>query len=224
MAVEQPTERELTEAILARAMRNVHTSMPGVIKSYESLRQVAEVELSVHLQKADGEFARVDALDEVPILFDRGGGFAQTFPLAAGDHVLVTFMEEDPSNWYFRGETAEPEMRRRFGMYAFAKPCMAPLKDLLLPTQYNSDGPQMSDEFGFGQRWTGSVVEIGNLLTMPVFGEFVAMATKTNANLAALLTLLQTWVVVPNDGGQALKTAAGLISIPSVASSDVKVT
>ena len=52
--------------------------------------------------------------------------------------------------------------------------------------------------------------------------EFVALADKTDTELGKILSLLQTWTTVPNDGGAALKIAALAVSLDSVAASKVK--
>ncbi len=50
----------------------------------------------------------------------------------------------------------------------------------------------------------------------------VALAAKVDANFSALLGLLQTWTVVPNDGGAALKAQALTVTLSSVAATKVK--
>ena len=49
--------------------------------------------------------------------------------------------------------------------------------------------------------------------------QLVALASAVDANFDALLNLLQNWLVVANDGGLALQTAANLVTLPSVAAS-----
>lgn len=53
--------------------------------------------------------------------------------------------------------------------------------------------------------------------------DYVALSAKVDANFAALKAMFDSWVVVPNDGGGALKTLSGSLSLPTVAGTKVKV-
>lgn len=53
--------------------------------------------------------------------------------------------------------------------------------------------------------------------------QYAALANKVDANFAELKQMFASWVVAPNDGGGALKTLSGSLSLPSVASSKVRV-
>lgn len=47
--------------------------------------------------------------------------------------------------------------------------------------------------------------------------QLVALAAAVDTNFSALLNLLQSWAVAPNDGGLALQVAANLVTLSSVA-------
>lgn len=53
--------------------------------------------------------------------------------------------------------------------------------------------------------------------------QYAALANLVNANFAAIKNMFDSWVVVPNDGGAALKTLSGSLDLPTVASAKIKV-
>lgn len=124
--VEQPSWTEIFQAAQARYSSTVHTSMPGTIVDYDEATQLATIQLGVQAQDgaSEGEkFATIPPLTGVPIDWPAGGGYAITMPLAAGDPVLVSFSESDPSAWRQTAEPSPPRNYRRHGLYAFATPC-----------------------------------------------------------------------------------------------------
>jgi len=196
---------------MERRLRSVHTSVPGIVQSYDSTLQTVSVRPVVKFQKPDGTYADPPILDEVPIAWAGAGDFAITYPLAKGDGCLVLFSEEDPAGWFFGGDVEEPEIQKRFGWYAVAIPMQSrALVNPMLPTQIDSDAVVISKSPG---------------VPPP---DYVALATKVDLLWTTLDTVLRTaWVVVPTDGGAALKVAyAAAFPVPptSVAASNLKVT
>lgn len=53
--------------------------------------------------------------------------------------------------------------------------------------------------------------------------DFAALSAKVDANFAAIKQMFDTWVTVPNDGGAALKTLSGSLTLPTTASTKIKV-
>ncbi len=92
--------------------RDLHTSMPGIIKSFDPAKQTATVQPAIKRI-----FAGQDAVDlplcvDVPVIFPAGGAVVLTFPVAAGDECLLFFAERSIDNWWDRGGTQLPSEYR----------------------------------------------------------------------------------------------------------------
>ena len=71
---------------------NLHTALPAKVVSFNQEKQTVTLAIQIKMQLADGTGADIPPLVDVPVSFPRGGGFAVTFPLKAGDdcHFLRT--------------------------------------------------------------------------------------------------------------------------------------
>lgn len=105
------TPDEAFRAQLDGVLKNLHTCMPGTIVSFDAARQTCEVQPSVQ-RVFEGVATNLPLLVDCPVVFPQGGGFALTFPLAAGDEVLVTFAERSIDNWYQAGGQKPPNEYR----------------------------------------------------------------------------------------------------------------
>ena len=76
-------------------LKQVHTSLPGVVVEYDPATRRARVQPAVDLMKTDGTSMPKPILLDVPVLFLTGGGFTLSVPLVAGDPVKLLFAERD---------------------------------------------------------------------------------------------------------------------------------
>lgn len=129
-----PLEPDLTEVldeVLESWALDLHTAIPGKIKSYDAAKQTAEVIVQVRTQtpKEDGSLQAEEApvLPNVPVQWPRGGGYALHFPLAPGDFVLLVFSEAAIGHWRETGQLSDPgDLRRHSISYPVAIPGIAP--------------------------------------------------------------------------------------------------
>ena len=116
MSDRSPTFAQAFARVLERAFADVHTAMPGEIVSYDAAQQVADVRplLRARVRLEDGSFEQLElpVLPAVPIAFAGGGGFRETFPLAAGDGVLLVFAEAELESWQVKGGVQDGTARR----------------------------------------------------------------------------------------------------------------
>jgi Phage protein Gp138 N-terminal domain len=122
---------ELIDDAIASRLLDVHTALPGTIKSYDAAKQTADVIPQVRsaAPKQDGSTVAetVPVIPNVPVQWPRGGGMALHFPLAPGDHVLLVFNEAAIGHWRETGEVADPgDLRRHTFGYPVAIPGIAP--------------------------------------------------------------------------------------------------
>lgn len=89
-------------------VKDLHTSAPGIIKSYDPATQTATVQAAIkRVFVGDGAVALPLCVD-VPVYFPGGGGFVHTFPVKPGDECLMVFAERCIDNWWDRGGVQEP--------------------------------------------------------------------------------------------------------------------
>lgn len=99
--------------------KNLHTSLPGIIVSFEPSTQLASIQPAIRrVFKTREESVDIltptdlPVLINVPIVFPRGGGFSLTFPVAVGDECLLVFCERAIDNWHQFGGVRTPISKR----------------------------------------------------------------------------------------------------------------
>lgn len=121
--------------VLRRAMRaqraDIHTMLPGKIKSWDATANVADIELQidqrVYLDDDDavfvGSYEQLPILPAVPIVWPRTGSYVLTMPLSAGDGVMVVFSEASIGEYRTTGQRSQPADDRRHSIgYPVAVP------------------------------------------------------------------------------------------------------
>lgn len=89
----------------------LHTALPGIIEDIDFEKQTVSVQPAIQgvLVKtaADGTISyqnvNLPLLKDVPVFFPRGGDYAITFPIKAGDECLVVFAERCIDSWWANG-------------------------------------------------------------------------------------------------------------------------
>ena len=91
------------ETVVQAGIRNynksLHTAAPGTIDAFDPVTQFARVSLAIKTLLVNGEEVAVPELVDVPVSFDRGGGFTVTRPVRRGDECLVVFCERSIDRW-----------------------------------------------------------------------------------------------------------------------------
>lgn len=105
------------------ALLDVHTALPGRVRSYDAATQTADVTLGARrvVPAADEDTTEDTAEDlpvlvAVPVVWPRGGGYRLHAPLAAGDGVLVIFPEASIDRWLDSGDASDPALPTRHGI------------------------------------------------------------------------------------------------------------
>lgn len=117
-----PSTPEAFRRVLEADRGEIHTALPGRVRSYDANAQTAEIVLEVRQVRPGADDDDPDDVGEypilpsVPVLCLRGGGFFAHFPLAEGDKVLVLFSESDLNEWRRTGRTADPGIATRHGL------------------------------------------------------------------------------------------------------------
>jgi hypothetical protein len=100
-------------------LKDLHTSMPGIIESFDADTQLASIQPAIRrifiTRDGDTEIltpSDLPILINVPVIFPRGGGFSLTFPVKKGDECLLNFCERSIDNWHETGKVKKPGARR----------------------------------------------------------------------------------------------------------------
>ena len=190
------TLAEIIRANNAALRAGLHTSMPGVIQSYDPVTKTADVLPAIKTPLyepetgAEGEAEELPVIPNVPVSFPRGGGWHLSFPLSAGDHVTLVFSEAATGQWRASGEVSEPgDVRRHSLGYPTAFLGAAPDDAILLDDVAGNPITEGKLVLGKDGDPTQSIrigptgIEVGGALPMPL-----AMGPDTVAVLNAIVT------------------------------------
>lgn len=190
------TLAEVFKANNSALRAGLHTSMPGVIRSYDPETKTADIQpvLKVPIYEPEtgdpGEAEELPVIPNVPVSFPRGGGWHLSWPMEVGDHVTLVFSEAATGQWRTTGELSEPaDVRRHCLGYPTAFPGAHPDDDVLLdddPLNVITSGKLVLGKDGDPTqsiRIGPSGIEIGGLLPVPL-----AMGPGSVAALNAIVT------------------------------------
>ena len=122
MPTTKPTPHENLLSGIRGQIARVHTSLPGKVVSYDSATQTCTVTCAVDFKYAhpdSGEPVSYSppAIANVPVAFPGAGDWSMTWPLTAGDDVLLVFAERGLDEWKSHGGGGhQPTDVRRFDL------------------------------------------------------------------------------------------------------------
>lgn len=102
-----------TYEMVRRMMLQVHTCIPGIIRTFDPASQTCSVSpaIKMRIKRPDGTFAfeELPIIVNAPLVFPNAGGFYITLPVQAGDNCLLLFSERALDNWHDLGGVQPPE-------------------------------------------------------------------------------------------------------------------
>lgn len=214
----QPSDVEIIRTAIRNRLADVRTSIPAIVKSYDAAKQTCTCELATRIPTSEGNPEEFPPLEDVPVKWQRGGGYFCTMPLAAGDAGLLVFCEADFSAWRETGEVSDATQERRHGMYAYFLPGGCASGDEIADA--SATALVIGKDGGPVMKIDGGGIELGAAAS-----QYVALSNLVTAQLNTLKSAISEAAVVPMDGGAAFKAniMAALGSWPaSVAASKVK--
>lgn len=130
-------------------MAQVWTALPGIVQSADLGTQTLSVQPSIQGAVSDEQgnvqYVNLPLLVDVPIVWPRGGGFACTLPISAGDEVLVVFASRCIDAWWQSGGIGQPaELRMHDLSDGFAIP--APTSQPKRLSSVQGDGIELRNE------------------------------------------------------------------------------
>jgi len=188
------------------------------VTSYDRTTQRAEVQPVNRAYYGDEETGEYrdwsGVLFDVPVVMPSFGQWVITADLVAGDYVLCIVSTRSIDEWKVNGGTGIDAQDERLCMLddAVAIPGLWPNADALSSDVARADELVLSRRDGSTQLRitdgevivTAASVKLGS----PAASELVALSSKVDTYITLLDTVLKAgWVVVPADGGAALKAA-----------------
>lgn len=115
------------------ALAGLWVSLPCIVESYDQDKVTVTVQPTIQLPigQPDGSVKLMDLplLQDVPVMFPRGGGCTMTFPVKAGDECLVVFASRCIDAWWQSGGIQPPMENRKHDLsdgFAFFGPQSQP--------------------------------------------------------------------------------------------------
>lgn len=109
----QYTLDDLISRYIDNSLIDTHTALPGVIDSFDPETQIAKVQPLIKRVLIDNIEKDLPVLINVPVVFQRAGGFNITFPVQQGDECLILFSERAIDTWLQSGGIQKPLDRRK---------------------------------------------------------------------------------------------------------------
>jgi len=201
-------------AHIESSRNEIHTSMPGIIKSFDAANQTASVQPCIQRFFRGEGFKELPRLFDVPVVFPRGGGFVLTFPIAVGDECLLHFSERAIDNWHAKGGTQPPsEFRTHDLSDAFAQVGAASLGKVV--ANLATDAVELRSLDG------KSVVKIdtsGDIAVTSQEGSIAATAsgditaTSQTGNIEVMATSGKVTLNVPGGAAAAVQMTTGVVT------------
>lgn len=108
--IEQRTEDPVSaiSSHIDQARKNLHTHLPGIVRSYDPDSQTVEVQPAIQRIFVNSAPVDLPLLVDVPVYFPGGGDYVMTFPVAVGDECLLAFSERAIDFWFQNGGVQLP--------------------------------------------------------------------------------------------------------------------
>ncbi|GJJ99445.1 Gp138 family membrane-puncturing spike protein [Enterobacter cloacae complex sp. 2024EL-00215] len=109
-------EQDVAQLVQDNAKAAVTNALPGVIRSFDPKTVTCDVDIAItaRMTKAgtmDEDFqyesVRYPILNDLPVVFPRGGGVTLTFPIKEGDECLIVFSSRSIDFWWQNGGVQE---------------------------------------------------------------------------------------------------------------------
>ena len=183
-------EQVLDQAITSR-LEGVWSALPGRVLSFDPTGPSVAVQPFPSIYQ-NGEAVSLPILHSVPVAYPSGGGASLTFPLQAGDVVLLVFSTLPLARYRDEGAEGDPTETRRFDLSdAWALPLAAANAPTATPGRMVLTQPDLGK------------VQVGDGLLTPaaarVGDEITITMDTTNVNLliSAMAQIAATGACVP---------------------------
>jgi hypothetical protein len=220
-----PTMVEALNRLVKSHLRDLHVALPARVERYDLTKQEADVQPLIQDHYTDEEGQKVvftiPVIPSVPVVFPGAGGFRVTFPVLAGDTVLLVFSEASLDKWLQQGGLVDPGMTHRHNLSdAIAIPGLRDFAHAL--TEAPTDRATFGKDGGLQIHITEEKIGLGGGPGEAGM-EPVALGQTLQTFLNQLVTALSA-LVLPVSGPSAGPPAPGTIpSAPTVTATKAEV-
>lgn len=197
---DSPDLVDVLRAALAAGLGRVRVAIPAKVVSYDAAKQTITAQVVIRSRYLDADGAEVAYLPapvaNVPVDFPSGGGYAITWPLNAGDPVVLVVCDRSVDEWKTTAQGDNtPAVPRRFDL----------TDAIAIPGGRSPASPLGATSVG-----DAMVVTLPTSKSLLVGADTatdgVARSSITDADLNALKDAFDAWTPALHDGGTALKT------------------
>lgn len=109
------TLKDTIQSNVEKYLNDMYTAIPAQVLSYDATLQEVEVQPAINEIYMDGQKAVRGAKSKVPVIFPSAGGGILSFPIQAGDTVLLIYSMRNIDDWLAGdGNTVDPSTLRKF--------------------------------------------------------------------------------------------------------------
>jgi len=209
---------EAFRAAMEGSLAETWTTLPGIVQSYDPDAMTVTVQPAIRgkIERPDGSMVSVDLplLVDVPVLYQGGGDFVITMPVAKGDECVVVFADRCIDGWWQSGGVADPLESRMHNLsdgFAFVGPYSQPRRignvsstDVQLRTKDGKASVTMQPDY------TITATNPEATLTMTPDGDISGVASQRIRLQAPVLDLAANAINMASlDGGKAKAKIVG---------------
>lgn len=191
---------------MATMAAQMWTALPGIVQSFDPSTCTAVIQPAIGGVQSgpDGTLqpTTLPLLQDVPVVFQRGGGGLLTFPVKAGDEALVVFSSRPIDAWWQSGGVQRPASARMHDL-ADAFALVGPMSAPNVPGGISTTSVQLRSNDG------ATVVDL-NPLAQTVSITALGGVTINAPTLAVNAALVQG---APVGGGPATSTLIGPLNV-----------
>jgi len=109
---DKTTTTDLIKRSFIEMMKDIGTSVPGHILSFDPVTQLAQLQIGIQRIDKDGEKKTPPPLIECPVYFPGGSAFHIEYQINAGDEGVILFSQRCIDAWNNAGGVAENPVKR----------------------------------------------------------------------------------------------------------------
>lgn len=110
-----PSLADVIRAFVREGAADLHVSIPAKVVRVELDKGLVDAQPLVK-EVLEGQAVSVPVIPNVPIVWPGAGGFRLTFPIVAGDVVLLVFADRSLDLWLSKGGEVDPQDPRRHAL------------------------------------------------------------------------------------------------------------
>lgn len=156
---EQMDPLEAFELWLQARLEEVHTTLPGVVQSYDAKTRTATVKPRINLRSFHGDVFQIPPIPSVPVVWPSTSGFSVFGKLKAGDGVILHVFEAAAGTWQRGTSDADAEDETRFSLQDMvAIPGLWQMSKVPKHARRTADWAMASDKLSIGGTESGLAV------------------------------------------------------------------